>query len=73
MRDDQGILSPLVTVVSGGANVQWLAYHLDCFLKGILPHGPECPHCRGLEPKDHAPSCTSRTSGLCDCQPMPPG
>jgi hypothetical protein len=51
-----------------------IAFHLDCFLGGILPHGPECPHCRGVEPRDHAPACGMRgESGLCTCIPMPEG
>src|SRR4030095_391974 len=66
---DQGVVSLLVTETG------WepIAHHLDCFLKGILPHGPECPHCRGVEPRDHSPSCSMKTTGLCDCRPMPAG
>ena len=68
---DQGIVSPLVLV---GGKLDVIAHHLDCYLKGILPHGPECPHCRGVEPRNHAPDCGMRgESGLCTCSPMPEG
>lgn len=72
---DQGLISPYVRdwkrEPDGDIRVTIEPHHLDCWLKGILPHGPECPHCRGVEPRDHAPGCAMRTTGLCDCQPMP--
>lgn len=49
-----------------------IAFHLDCYLKGILPHGPECPHCRGAVPIDHDRDCAYRLRGdNCTCIPMP--
>jgi len=69
IRDgDQGIVSGLI-LLDGRMDV--IAYHLDCYLKGILPHGPECPHCRGVEPRSHAPECRRDETGLCTCIPMP--
>lgn len=75
IRDgDQGIVMPLVSMVGDAYTGTLIAYHLDCFLGGILPHGPECPRCRGIEPRDHAPDCGMRSEkGLCTCQPMPEG
>lgn len=69
---DQGVGMYLLGEFSHrtAASVEMLYYHLDCYLKGILPHWPECPHCRGVEPRQHAPGCAMRTTGLCDCQPM---
>ncbi len=67
---DQGVVMPLVTLTG---DCELIAQHLDCFLKGILPHGPDCPHCRGIEPHKHPLNCSMRTTGLCDCQPMPKG
>lgn len=68
---DQGLVQPYVRDCDG----QWTAsvepLHIDCFLRSIRPHGPECPHCRGVEPHAHHPGCAMRTTGLCDCQPMP--
>lgn len=69
LEGQQGVVMPLVDC--GRATT--IAKHLDCFLRGILPHGPECPHCRGVEPRDHAPDCGTRTTGLCTCIPMPEG
>lgn len=71
---DQGMISPLIEMVGGIFTGRPIAHHLDCFLKGILPHGPECPHCRGVDIDKHAPDCGARgESGLCTCQPMPEG
>lgn len=62
---DQGITAPLVL---GPDRVVMSAAHLDCFLKRVLPHGPECPHCRGRARKDHALRCNQRqTGGDCNC------
>lgn len=47
------------------------AAHLDCFLKRILPHGPECEHCRGLERSAHRSGChylTRAEDGNCSCR-----
>lgn len=74
VEGSQGLIRAVVHEVRGG-KVHWTAEpsHVDCFLRTIRPHGPECPHCRGLAPRDHAPGCAMRTTGLCDCQPMPEG
>jgi hypothetical protein len=73
LPDAQGFLIPHVEMVGDVYTGSVKAQHLDCFLKGILPHGPDCPHCRGVEPHAHHPGCAMRTTGLCDCQPMPEG
>lgn len=70
LEGHQGIVTPLVSLDGASTLV---AYHLDCYLKGILPHGPECPHCRGVEPSKHSPDCAIRTAGFCTCIPMPEG
>lgn len=73
VEGDQGLVQPHIVDCDG----QWIGtiepLHIDCFLRSIRPHGSECPHCRGVEPRDHAPGCAMRTTGLCDCQPMPEG
>jgi hypothetical protein len=44
------------------------ATHLDCFLKQILPHGPDCPRCRGMGRNQHALRCEYRRGGSeCNC------
>ena len=70
---DQGIVTPLVSMIGDVYTGTTCAYHLDCWTKHLLPHGPDCPHCRGVEPRAHHPGCAMRTTGLCDCQPMPEG
>lgn len=63
---DRGIVTPLL-LAEGSITV---AQHLECFLKKILPHGPDCPHCRGKEPEEHHPRCNYRTvasDGRCNC------
>jgi hypothetical protein len=72
MEGDQGFVMPVVAAYEN-SGFDMIAYHLDCFMKSILPHGPDCPHCRGVEPRMHAPLCSSKTTGLCDCIPMPDG
>jgi hypothetical protein len=70
LEGDQGVVMPFVALGQAG----FLAYHLDCYLKGILPHGPECPHCRGAVPIDHDRDCAYRLRGdNCTCIPMPEG
>lgn len=76
MPDAQGIMSPLAEPFpppTRGMRITWFIYHLDCYLKGILPHGKDCPHCRGIDIDQHAPGCTNGTIGICSCQPMPAG
>lgn len=70
---DQGLLHPHIAMVGDVYTGSIEPTHLDCFLRSIRPHGPECPHCRGVEPHAHDPGCSMRTTGLCDCQPMPEG
>ncbi len=68
---EQGVVSGLV-LLSG--EMTTIAYHLDCYLRGILPHGPECPYCRGAERIDHDAECGYRQRGdRCSCRPMPEG
>lgn len=60
---DQGIVSPFASIETGK-----LVYHLDCYLKGILPHGADCPRCRGLERGEHLEACAYRLRGEeCSC------
>ncbi len=47
-----------------------IAYHLDCYLQSVLPHGPDCSRCRGMEMNEHEPDCAYRSRGeRCDCLP----
>lgn len=62
---DQGLLTPCV-------NRAWPvtieAEHLACLLKRVLPHGHDCPHCRGMERNQHALRCEYRQGGgECNC------
>lgn len=51
-----------------------VAYHLDCYLRGLLPHGADCPRCRGVDRLDHDAGCAYRSRGeRCDCLPPPMG
>lgn len=74
IRDgDQGLISPLISMVGDVYTGSIEPTHIDCFLKTVLPHGPECPHCRGKNPSEHAPDCRRNETGLCSCTPMPEG
>jgi hypothetical protein len=65
LEGDQGVVMPFVELGREGT----LAFHLDCYLKGLLPHGPECPRCRGAERIDHDRECAYRVSGgNCSCR-----
>lgn len=69
----QGLIHSVVHAVEEG-KVVWSREptHVYCYLRTIRRHGPECPHCRGLEPREHAADCGSRgETGLCTCRPMP--
>lgn len=72
---DQGLVHPYVRdwkhEPDGDIRFTMEPVHLDCFLRTIRPHGPECPHCRGLEPRFHAAECQRSETGLCTCIPMP--
>lgn len=71
---DQGLIHPLVHgVAEGKALVTLEPTHLDCFLKSVRPHGPDCPHCRGKDIREHTTDCQRNQTGLCTCQPMPAG
>lgn len=62
---DQGVVAPAVTLA--GAVIR-IAHHIDCYVQVLLPHGPECPHCRGRERSEHYPGCAYRERGdNCDC------
>lgn len=66
---DQGVVAPLVEL---DGSVRPIAHHIDCYLQSILPHGPECPHCRGAARLDHDLGCAYRVSGDdCDCSINP--
>lgn len=75
MPEDQGVMMPHVSEspIDGTVRVRRFVYHLDCHLKAFQPHGPECPCCRGVEPRKHAPSCRDSDSPWCNCIPMPEG
>ena len=61
---DQGLVMPLVE----GAILRMVAMHLDCYLRRVLPHTRECPHCRGKERDEHARQCNYRQGGgNCNC------
>lgn len=75
LEGSQGLIHPVVGERIGNmAAYSMEPTHLDCFLKTIRPHGPECPHCRGAERIDHDRDCAYRVSGdNCTCIPMPEG
>jgi hypothetical protein len=63
-KDDQGVTLP-ATGFEGMTLAHW---HLDCYLKTILPHGPDCMRCRGKEREEHHPCCEYRQGGgECNC------
>lgn len=71
---DQGLIHTVVHEVrEGQARFTREPTHLDCYLRTIRKHGPECPHCRGKNPSEHAPDCRRNETGLCSCTPMPEG
>lgn len=60
-----GFTMPLVHL-DGSATVE--VSHYECFMRRILPHGRECPHCRGKARSEHALRCNHRqTGGDCNC------
>ena len=62
---DQGVTMPLVRL---NLPAMMIAYHLDCYLKKIMPHTRECVRCRGIERDDHATYCQYRMlGGECNC------
>jgi hypothetical protein len=68
---DQGVTMTLVPL-SGPATL--IHTHLDCFLKQILPHGPDCKRCRGRERRLHKMDCAYRRhGGECECITTPGG
>lgn len=70
-QGDQGVVMPFSEVVGGLVTARLVPEHLDCFLDSILPHGPDCPRCRGLERNVHAESCDYRTGegkAHCSCE-----
>lgn len=72
LEGQQGLVHPHIDMLESGAMRSMMKpVHLECFLRTIRPHGPECPHCRGLEPRFHAAECQRRETGLCTCIPMP--
>lgn len=66
--DDQGVRMPSMKPKGLTFVSVVLSAHLDCFLQTILPHGPECSRCRGLERNEHKMSCAyAKHGGDCDC------
>jgi hypothetical protein len=64
--DDAGFVMPLV---HADGSVTFEATHRLCQLRTILPHGPECEHCRGLERRQHETGCAYVKCGdNCNCQ-----
>lgn len=69
LANDQGVMMPFTDFVHGEPRSRMIAEHLDCFLDTILPHGPDCPRCRGLERNEHVPGCVYKTDGgECSCE-----
>lgn len=69
----QGILMPFVHYIEGTTgHVTIEPTHLDCFLRKMRPHGPECPHCRGKERHEHTLECQRSELDFCSCMPIPP-
>lgn len=67
---DQGLVQPLLAL--GEVSIEPL--HIECFLRSVRPHGPECPYCRGAERIDHDAECAYRKAGgVCSCREMPSG
>ncbi len=67
-ENDQGITMPHISMAGDILVSVPSAYHLDCWLQHILPHGPECPRCRGLKRNQHEMSCSHvKHGGDCDC------
>lgn len=60
---DQGITMPLL--LAEGSMI--IAYHLDCYLRKIRPHGPDCPRCRGKPIERHHARCEYRAGRACNC------
>lgn len=57
---------PLVSL----EGLKTIYYHIDCYLKKILPHTFACVRCRGRLIDDHREDCTHRREGgECDCYP----
>lgn len=69
---DQGVVMPFSgDLVDGVVTARLVPEHLDCFLDTVLPHGPDCPRCRGLERNVHTESCGYRRGegeGHCTCE-----
>lgn len=62
---DQGVITPFV---NEHGRAKLVPEHLDCFLDTVLPHGPDCERCRGLERSQHKLSCGyAKHGGECDC------
>lgn len=69
---DQGLIRSVVHGVEAGKVLTTREpAHVACYLRTIQKHGPECPHCRGKDPSEHAPDCRRNETGLCSCTPMP--
>lgn len=65
---DQGFVLPFSTVEGGEPVTRQVAEHIECFLDDVLPHGPDCKRCRGLELETHSSSCLYKTDNLeCSC------
>ena len=65
LPDDQGIAMPVLHADYTATRGYW---HLDCYLKKVLPHGPDCTHCRGHDRSWHLPGCGYGTPvGRCTC------
>jgi len=65
---DQGLMMPFCTVIDAEPVSRQIAEHIECFLDDVLPHGPDCKRCRGLELETHSSSCLYKTDNLeCSC------
>lgn len=73
LEGQQGLIQHVVRVRTEGMAVSEEPIHLDCFLRGVRPHGRECPRCRGKRRSEHAEGCAWLDTGFCSCTPMPEG
>lgn len=66
LQEQQGVALPLASLHPEQCRL--LYYHLDCYLRRVLPHTAECTHCRGRERNEHATYCEFRQgTGNCNC------
>lgn len=62
----QGVLMPFFD----GERATIVPEHLDCLMRSVLPHGPDCPRCCGLNRDQHEPDCGywNGSAPACTCK-----